>query len=42
MVTVRADRIHPQQFARHLKSGDLLVAIGADLIGFEMPETNRI
>ena len=42
MITVCADRIHPQQLAGHLKSGDLLVATGADLISLEMPETYRV
>ena len=42
MMPFCADRIHAQQFAGHLETGDFLFSIGIDLVSLEMPKADCI
>src|SRR3569833_2048770 len=42
VILAAADRIHAEQFARHLKTGDLLYAVAVDALRLEMANLDRI
>jgi cytosine/adenosine deaminase-related metal-dependent hydrolase len=41
-VQIGADRIHAQQLAGHLETGNLFDAVAVDLVGLEVAQADRV